>query len=479
MATLSPVDVVHNAQRVGIITLEHLRECWDELGSQNAPPVDLFRLLQRKGYLTTFQIDRLKKNETSGYFYSNNKVLYKIASGGFARVYRGINLHTGEPVAIKVLRQRWANDKSSLDAFYHEGKVGQALRHPNIVRIDEVTGRDTTHFIVMEFIEGGNLRDLLKIRGGQLPHAEAIRLMHDAIQGLHYAYEEGVAHRDIKLSNLLASTQGTLKLVDFGLASVHKSEQRAEEAHGQRTVEYGALERTTGVPKGDPRSDIFFLGTAFYQMVSGVSPIPEKRTREDRMLRSRLDNIRPIREIDADVDTILADIIDRMMALDPYQRYQTPQEVIYALAPLVGAAPAPAQEARTNDRGRTRTILFVEADAGLQDAVREKLHALGYRVLITSDPRRGVERFEEQPMDCVIVDCETTGKPGLNAFLDMEASARNKKMSWSGVVMLTAEQSEWVDRVPGDGRSVAMVKPITMRQLKDQVQELVPTSRGS
>ena len=478
MATLSPVDIVQNAQRVGIITLEHLRECWEELGSQNAPPGDLFRLLQRKGYLTTFQIDKLKKNETAGYFYSNNKVLYKIASGGFARVYRGISLQTGEPVAIKVLRQRWTKDKASLDAFYHEGKVGQSLRHPNIVRIDEVAGHDTTHYIVMEFIEGGNLRDLLKIRGGRLPNAEAIRLMHDAVQGLAYAFDQGVTHRDIKLSNLLASTQGTLKLVDFGLATVHRSEDRAQEAHGQRTVEYAALERTSGAPNGDPRSDIFFLGTAFYQMVSGVPPIPEKRTREDRMIRSRLDNIRPIQEIYADVEPVVAEIIDRMMAMDPYVRYQTPQDVIYALAPLVGAlgGPAPEIPVRATEQAQTRTILFVEADAGLQDAVREKLHALGYRVLITSNPQRGVERFDEQPVDCVIVDCETTGKPGLNAFLDMEMIARNKKLSWSGVVMLTAQQSEWAERVPSDDRCVAMIKPITMRQLKDQVQQFVPTT---
>ena len=132
-----------------------------------------------------------------------------------------------------------------------------------------------------------------------------------------------------------------------------------------------------------------------------------------------------------------------------------------------------------SQRPATRTVLFIEADVGLQDAVREKLHALGYRVLITSDPRRGVERYEEKPVDCVVVDCETTGKPGLNAFLDIEAFARLKKLPWSGVVMLTPQQNEWAERIPPDARSIVLIKPITMRQLKDQVQRLVPTSLQS
>src|SRR5262245_56206324 len=119
-----PSNLAARAQHVGILSLDQLRDCWDELGSQNVPEEDLQRMLERKGFLTPFQIDKLKKGDTNGYFYSIYKTLYKVASGGFARVHRSINTQTGESVAVKVLRQRWTGDKASIDAFYQEGKVG-------------------------------------------------------------------------------------------------------------------------------------------------------------------------------------------------------------------------------------------------------------------------------------------------------------------------------------------------------------------
>jgi CheY-like chemotaxis protein len=479
-----PVSVAERAHQVGVITLDQLRECWDELGSRNAPPEELLRVLQRKGYLTPFQIDKLQKGDTTGYFYGGSKVLYKVASGGFARVYRGINVETGEPSAIKVLRQRWTSDKASIDAFYLEGKVGMALRHPNIVRIDEVAGHESVHYISMEFVEGGNLRDFLYIRGGRLDRGEAIRLMLDAVQGLAYAFDQGVTHRDLKLTNLLASSQGSLKLVDFGLATVHKDERRAEEAHGQRTVEYGLLEKTTGVEKGDPRSDIFFLGAVFYQMVTGTSPIPEKKDRVQRLLRTRIDNIRPVRDVYPGADRQLAHIVDRMMSLDVKERYQTPHEVIdrlrgaAAMSPVSGTTRSSPGTAKptSKEQAQARSVLLVESDANLQATIREKLHAMGYRVILTADPNRALERYREQPTDCVVVDCETTAKAGLDAFIETENVAKNRKLAWSGVVMLTPEQSEWSGRLTQADNLVVLVKPVTMRQLRDHVKRMVPAA---
>jgi CheY-like chemotaxis protein len=483
MPNISPTaTIAERAHQVGVITLEQLRECWDELGSRNAAPEELIRVLQRKGYLTPFQIDKLKKGDTSGYFYGGNKVLYKVASGGFARVYRGINVNTGEPTAIKVLRQRWTSDKASIEAFYQEGKVGQALRHPNIVRIDEVAGHDAVHYIAMEFVEGGNLRDFLHIRGGRVVRGEAIRIILDALNGLAYALAQGVTHRDIKLTNLLASTQGTVKLVDFGLATVHRDEIRAEEAHGQRTVEYARLEKTTGVEKGDPRSDIFFLGAVLYQMLSGVPPIPEKKDRAARLLRTRLDNIRPVTEVYPEVDRQLAQVVERMMSLNVRARYQTPQDVIDAVrhvaamapAPSFAASPAAAKAAPAKGIAPTRSVLVMESDPNLQATIREKLHAIGYRVILTADPHRGLERFREQPADCVVTDCETTGKAGLDSLLETEAHAKNFKLPWNGIVILTPEQADWAKRVTQNDNCVVLVKPVTMRQLRERIQRMAP-----
>jgi serine/threonine protein kinase len=376
-----------------------------------------------------------------------------------------------------VLRQRWTSDKPSIEAFYQEGRVGQTLRHPNIVRIDEVAGHESVHYIAMEFVEGGNLRDFLQIRGGRLERGEATRLMLEALNGLAYALAQGVTHRDLKLTNLLASSQGTIKLVDFGLATVHRDEARAEEAHGQRTLENALLEKTTGVPKGDSRSDIFFLGCVFYQMLAGVAPIPEKKDRAARLLRTRLDNIRQLPEVYPNVDRQLAAIVDRMMSLNVRARFQTPHDVIDALrsATLADVAP-PKPAAPLPKNSQAPTVLVMESDAQLQATIREKLHAIGYRVILTADPRRGFDRFREQPTDCVVVDCETTEKAGLDNLLETEAYAKNNKLPWNGIVILGADQAAWSSRVTERENFIVMVKPVTMRQLRERIQRMVPIS---
>jgi CheY-like chemotaxis protein/tRNA A-37 threonylcarbamoyl transferase component Bud32 len=470
------------AHQVGLIALDELRECWDELGSQNAPEADLLRVMQRKGYLTPFQIDKLQKGETSGYFFGGHKILYKVASGSFARVYRARSAQTGETIALKVLRQRWTSDKASVDAFYHEGRVGMMLRHPNIVRVDEVAGHESHHYIAMEFVEGGNLRDFMQIRQ-HLERDECIRLMLDMARGLGHAFEQGVTHRDLKLSNVLISSHGEAKLVDFGLATLHKDERTAEEAHGQRTVEYGILERTTSVDKGDPRSDIFFLGAIYYQMVTGRAAIPEKRDRASRLLRTRIDNIRPVREANPNADPALAAIIDRMMSLSVAARYQTPHEVVTALEGVrAGPAPVRASAAAPRPRGPAtigtaagRSILFVEADTRLQDTVRERLHAVGYRVLVTADPLRAVDRFKDQPAEAVIVDCESTKQRGLESITQIADYCSRHRLPFAGIVMLGPDQAEWAAKLHQHSNVAVLQKPVTLRQLREAVQERVPT----
>ena len=473
------VNIITRAREAGILALEELEDCWDELGTRNVSNEHLLRALERRGTLTPFQIAKLNKGDTSGYFFGANKILYKIASGAFARVYRGINVQTGEPAAVKVLRHRWTRDPASIQAFYHEGEVGEKLRHPNIVRIDEVSGHDSLHYIAMEFVEGGNLRDFLAIRNGRLNRDEAVRLMLHAAGGLAYAFDQGITHRDIKLTNLLASTDGVLKLVDFGLATLHRNERLAEEAHGQRTVEYALLERQTGVPKGDSRSDIFFLGAVFYQMVSGTPPITEKKDRAARLLRTRIDNIRSLQQFHLELDPALASLIDRMMSLDVHRRYQTPHEVVEQLEALARVRPAANTEsagssppAATNRQ--TTSLLFVESDSGLQDTLRAKFQSMGYRVLLTSDPNRALQRYGEQPADCVIVDCETTGMSGLDGFLGMQRLAQNRKWNWSGIILLAADQEPWAQQVHSDQRTVVMIKPTTLRKLRKHVQRLWP-----
>src|SRR5262249_1759877 len=228
-----------------------VRDALVELDDPRAPALDLLRLLERKRQLTPWQRQKLLKGDTDGYFLGGYRMLYKIASGSFGRVYRGDDPRSGQVVAIKVLRNKWTIDKQKVDLFLREGKLGMTVRHPNIVSVLAVNqdSRTGQYFIVMEFIEGGNLRDLIST-GKKVNPDEALRIMEECAQGLAGAYQKGLTHRDIKPTNILISTGGQAKLVDFGLAeitlgsSVHleRKNEISDEVAVDRTVDYAGLE---------------------------------------------------------------------------------------------------------------------------------------------------------------------------------------------------------------------------------------------
>src|SRR6185369_10235505 len=136
------------------------------LDDKKAPAEDMVRMLERKRHLTPWQGHKLLKGDTEGYFLGGYRLLYKIASGSFGRVYRADDPNTGTVVAVKVLRHKWSDDKHSIDLFEREAKLGISMRHPNVVQILAVN-QDTAskqYYMVMEFVEGGNLRDFMTIR---------------------------------------------------------------------------------------------------------------------------------------------------------------------------------------------------------------------------------------------------------------------------------------------------------------------------
>ncbi len=247
------------AIKLGLLDSNQLDDARQEAGVKNPDPQALVRVLERKGILTPFQSNKLLKGETDGYFLGGYRLLYRISSGSFGRVFRAEDPSTGRVVAVKVLRKRWSEDPKAVDLFYREARLGISLQNPNIVEIITVNQDPGSkqHYIVMEFVEGGNLREFLQIRKKVAP-AEALHLLEDATKGLVYAFARGITHRDMKLTNILISSQGTAKLVDFGLALVSgtlagRGAGGSEDGDDQvdRTVDYAGLERASGTMPGD------------------------------------------------------------------------------------------------------------------------------------------------------------------------------------------------------------------------------------
>jgi CheY-like chemotaxis protein len=473
MENLDAATVAQNAIGLGLVTEAQVQEVWNDLGQKGGELLPFLLTMERKGFLTPYQSQKLRKGDFDGLFLGGYRILYKIASGSFGRVFRAEDPTTGTVVAIKVLRRRWSEDEHSIELFEREGKVGMSLRHPNIVEILAVSHHPPTnsYYIVMEFVEGGNLRDFLAIRK-KLEPAEALRLIEDAAKALAYAYSKGVTHRDMKLTNILISSQGTAKLVDFGLAGLFRSIGLEEDGQVDRTVDYAGLERTTGAPQGDVRSDIYFLGCVLYEMLTGRPPLDMSKNKVLRMQRHRFLSAKPMSRDEVSGPPSLFHLVETMMALEPQKRYQTPSQLLDAI-----------REVRQEVEGKTvptpttpsvRSVFVVEKDERLQNALREKFKALGYRVFMAADPVRAVERFRHQPFDALVLDVGTVGEDGLLVFEKLMADAEEAGVRLAGIAVLAEDQAEWAGRVKKRPSVAVLVRPVSLKQLHLKLQSLVP-----
>jgi serine/threonine-protein kinase len=320
MNKLTCEQLTQRLQDTGLLDSRQIEAIWADLGTREITIDQLTSLLLRKDFLTNYQLERLIKGERTGYFYGTYKVLYLVGTGTFARVYRAVNVETGRIVAVKALRKRFREDKSMTEQFVREGKIGMKLRHPGIVPIYEVLEHPSSA-LVMEFVEGSNLREFFKVRK-KLSPLEAMRVANDLLGGLDHAFHQGLMHRDLKMSNVLITSRGRAKLVDFGLAGQQVGgNPRDVEETNPRTIDYAALERASGVKNNDPRSDLFFVGVIIYNLLTGVSPIGESKERVARMSSARFHNIKPITGLEPSLPGRLAAFVMQSIELNPERRY--------------------------------------------------------------------------------------------------------------------------------------------------------------
>jgi serine/threonine protein kinase len=475
METQDAVSIANAAIRHGLLQPHHVQEAWDELGERGgADPEPFLRIMERKGYLTPWQSSKLLKGETDGYFLGGYRLLYKIASGTFGRVYRADDPRSGRVVAVKVLRKKWSENKHVIDLFEREGRMGMSLKHPNIVEILAVNQDPASraYYIVMEFIEGGNLREILTSRK-KLEPLETIKVLEDSAAGMAYAFSRGITHRDMKLTNVLIDTaKQVAKLVDFGLAEITNMFKGQWDVAGEvqidRTVDYAGLEKVTAVPHGDTRSDIFFLGCVAYEMLTGRSPMEMTKDKHARMQRERYTSIPPLTQADLQAPPSMFRLIETMMSLDTNIRYQTPSQLLDAIRDV-------RRELEGKARGESstvKTLFLVEKDERLQDVLRVKLRELGFRVLIAGDPQRAIDRYRQAPFDMIVVDAGTTGEPGILVFEKIRSDAARTGLHCAGVLMLPQDQLEWQRRLEPRPDTSVLVHPVKLKQLLKSVQEV-------
>lgn len=462
--------------RSRLATAEQVEQCRSELGAMQQTPEQLLRVMEHHQYLTAYQTSKLVKGSLDGLVLGEYKLMYRNASGSFARVFRACSLKDGTMVGLKVLRQRWASDLKSVQQFHREAELCMKLKHPNIVPIYDVGSQGEYHFFTMEFVEGGNLRDFMRIRK-KLSPTEATRCVLELALGLGYALSQGVTHRDLKLTNVLMSATGICKLVDFGLAG-------DEEGGGVRALEYATIEDAADAPPNDPRSDLFFLGTIYYELLTGNPPYPSTRSREERSRLARYANIRPLRQLEPNIPRAVEAIVERLLKLEPSQRYQTPQEVAVdlrlVLLDLGGTPPddgtlnglivSDSQGMPSIPNSSAVTVMCIEGRTKHQDVLRTYLTKHGYRVLMVSDVQRGLNRLATAPPDCLILFGDSIGDEVATAYEKVRTRPSGKP---SVIAVLSENQRNLEAALKTAPNTRILVQPIKIRSLREAIDSVI------
>lgn len=259
------------------------------------------------------------------------RILQPLGLGGMSSVFRGVHIETGHEVALKVLPRALAKNPTLLQRFLREAKSAETLQHPNIVSIYDRGVDQGRHYLVLEYVPGGDFHEYVQ-RNGPLSVAESVSVIKQVARGLDYAASRGVIHRDIKPSNLLRTPSGQVKIIDLGLAihSGNEDERVTREGTTVGTVDYMAPEQARDSRATTIRSDMYSLGCTFYYMLTGQAPFPggditDKLTRHAKSPPPDPQVIRP------DVPDSVSRIVMRLLSKYPQDRFGSYEELISEL----------------------------------------------------------------------------------------------------------------------------------------------------
>jgi serine/threonine-protein kinase len=314
------------------------------------------------------------------------QVTARIASGGMGEVYRARDTVLARDVAIKVLHANLAGDAGFIDRFRREARSAALLSHPNIVAVHDWGSTDGTYFMVMEYVRGRNLRDLLTTYG-RLEPQQAVDVLLQMLAALEHAHRRGIVHRDVKPENVLVTADGTVKVADFGLARAF-SESRITQAPGTvtGTVQYLAPEQIQGDP-ADPRTDLYATGVVAYELLTGKVPFTGE-TSLAIAYKHLSDRVPPPSKIAPDVPPSLDEVVRVATEKRRDERPRSAQDLGHLvaetsaevapaapLAELVRKLPAP-DEVTPEERARTVTIPKMLAPKQKRQRRRRRLAAL-------------------------------------------------------------------------------------------------------
>ncbi len=308
-----------------------------------------------------------------------------LARGGMAEVYLARDQLLDRPVAVKVLFPEYAREQSFVERFRREAQAAANLSHPNIVAIYDWGQEDNTYFIVMEYVDGQSVRDLIRSRGRLSPH-EAAQIGADIAGALGYAHRAGVVHRDVKPGNVLITPSGIVKVTDFGIARAGTSEGLTQTGSVMGTATYFSPEQAQGLPC-DGRSDVYSLGVVLYEMVTGTPPfsgdtpvaVAYKHVRED---------VQPPSQRVGALPPDFERIVLTAMAKDPDSRYQSADDLRTDLLRFQRGQPPIAAPVTAEVAAITGSMTAVQPTAAQQTVAAAPVPSTVARRTVEEERRR-------------------------------------------------------------------------------------------
>jgi WD40 repeat protein/serine/threonine protein kinase len=337
-APSSSDELLELMRKSGVVDPKHLDAYLQQLGVARPLPQNPKKFadqLVRDGILTYFYAQQFLRGKWRGFTIGKYKLIEQLGAGASSSVFLCEHLYMRRLVAVKVLPIAGHNDDSTVARFEREARAAAALDHPNIVHAFDSDREKDLHFLVMEYVDGVSLQDIVR-KHGALPVDRAAHYIRQASFGLQHIYQAGLVHRDIKPANLLLDRRGTIKILDLGLARFCQDDEdllthKYNEKSILGTLDFLAPEQAVDSHQVDIRADIYSLGATFYFLLTGRPPF-EGKPITAKLWCHQAEEPSPIRDFAPEAPDALADIIAKMMAKDPDQRYADPLAVVDALA---------------------------------------------------------------------------------------------------------------------------------------------------
>ncbi len=444
------------------------------------------RLVEHK-LLTQYQSDRLQAGKTFGLILGNYRILSRLGAGGMGVVFKAEHTVLRRTVAIKVLSLPLDTDPLIVQRFTNEMRIIAQLQHPNIVSaIDAgaVFSADpdfpVLRYFVMEYVAGADLEALVETRG-PLSTTEACDLAYQVASALGEAQKMDLVHRDIKPSNILVTEEGQAKLLDFGLAR-HLPHRMTEPGTVLGTINFMAPEQASDASTVDLRADIYGLGATLYWCLTGHPPFEFKGNFAQDIVARMTQPPPSARSKRMDIPVELDEVLSRMMAVKPENRYSSPQAAMRALLPFLKAELRdhllllPTREASEHrlkladsqpSGARRHQVLVVDDDAQIREFCKYMLQSADLQVAEAAGGAQALETIATRKFDLVLLDIDMPGMSGADVCRQLRASPPWPHLK---IVMFSGRASgDEMAHIMLAGADDYLPKPISIIQLQARV----------